>query len=112
MALGRDSDTCDYPLLDPRVSRRHAVITSSDGRVFIKDAGSSNGTWVNGQRITQSDLSNGDVIHIGHCQLSVRRYRGGAPAGQDQQASILASQGAQAGGNGGVEPDNEDTVAD
>jgi len=51
------------------VSRFHATLTVESGAVWIRDLDSSNGTFVNGHRITSRALSNGDSILIGDCQM-------------------------------------------
>ena len=51
---------------DLLVSRHHADIHVSQGKVEIIDLGSANGTFVNGQRVTRAVLTRGDVIAIGH----------------------------------------------
>jgi pSer/pThr/pTyr-binding forkhead associated (FHA) protein len=48
--FGRDA-TCDVPLDDPTVSRRHAALRQRGGELFVADLGSQNGTFVNGERI-------------------------------------------------------------
>ena len=50
---------------DTTVSRHHATIIQSNGGYAIKDEGSSNGTFVNGAKVTQQNLSAGDEIQIG-----------------------------------------------
>lgn len=55
---------------DNQVSRRHCAISISD-RVTIKDVGSTNGTWVNRQRVQTADLSSGDTAQIGACVFKV-----------------------------------------
>ena len=52
--FGRDSN-CDYVILDPqkRVSRKHGCIYEQQGEYFIKDSGSSNGIYINNQKIPQ-----------------------------------------------------------
>ena len=67
--IGRD--TASYlPLNHPTVSFRHAMILKQNGGLAIRDLGSTNGTFVNGQRISQVPLNSGDVIQIGPFKLS------------------------------------------
>ncbi|MCZ6735007.1 MAG: FHA domain-containing protein, partial [Planctomycetota bacterium] len=49
--IGRSSES--LPLTDSTVSRRHAELTPDDGKWFLRDLDSSNGTFVNGARITK-----------------------------------------------------------
>lgn len=55
----------DVTLDDPDVSRQHAVIERYDEKFLIKDLESTNGTYLNGQRITIDFLEDGDVIRMG-----------------------------------------------
>ncbi len=75
--LGRDN-TADVILDDPGISRRHTEIrVTSDGPhlvASIRDLGSTNGTFVNGERITSQRLADGDRISVGRTALT---YRGG-----------------------------------
>lgn len=59
---------------DPCVSERHAILRYDDARhsVSILDAKSRNGTFVNGQRITATVLSDGDLIRVGDSLLLLR----------------------------------------
>jgi pSer/pThr/pTyr-binding forkhead associated (FHA) protein len=47
------------------VSRRHALILERDGEPVIADDRSRNGTYVNGRRVTEARLRNGDQVQIG-----------------------------------------------
>ena len=69
--IGRD-ESCDLTLDDERASRQHARITvQADGTTTIEDLGSSNGTTVNGQRITApTTLDGGETIQIGSTILA------------------------------------------
>jgi hypothetical protein len=79
LTIGRDPQN-DVVLHDGNVSRRHALIKSSDGRLQIRDEGSANGTFVNGHRLNgPAALRAGDVITIGSEQLVVDLN--GAPRG-------------------------------
>ncbi|HWQ33008.1 MAG TPA: adenylate/guanylate cyclase domain-containing protein [Blastocatellia bacterium] len=68
-SIGRDPKN-DLTLEDPRVSRSHAVVRLTTEGVTLTDLNSGNGTFVNGQRITQATLSNNDTIKIGNCTLT------------------------------------------
>jgi predicted component of type VI protein secretion system len=62
--IGREG--CDITLTDPDVSRRHAAIRIAAGEVTIEDLGSTNGTLVNGENITEPrTLRDGDEVRIG-----------------------------------------------
>lgn len=54
---------------DESLSRRHCVLEPFEGGWRVRDLGSRNGTKVNGQRITESALSNGDVVKAGAVEL-------------------------------------------
>jgi pSer/pThr/pTyr-binding forkhead associated (FHA) protein len=57
---------CDVVLLDPEVSRRHAMVLTTPAGPAIEDLGSTNGTWVNDRRIAGSHrLRAGDVVRFG-----------------------------------------------
>ncbi len=56
-------------LEDPGVSRRHAIVVQRRGEVRILDDRSANGTWVNGRRVFDAELRDGDVIVLGRAVL-------------------------------------------
>ncbi len=62
--LGRDWD-CRVVLNDPQCSRVHAAVFREEGLWWIKDHDSSNGTYVNGQRIDHAQLVDGTEIRLG-----------------------------------------------
>lgn len=63
--IGRESAICEIVLENPKVSRLHAEVVSIDGRVMLIDRNSSNGTYVNDQKIDRRFLKDGDIIHFG-----------------------------------------------
>jgi pSer/pThr/pTyr-binding forkhead associated (FHA) protein len=69
-------EECDVVLADERVSPVHAVIFELDGKRFVRDFGSMVGTYRNGERIHQEELSSGDELRIGNTRL--RYVEGGA----------------------------------
>lgn len=68
ITVGRDP-RADILLDDSTVSRSHAVFRRVNGAYSVIDAGSLNGTYVNGQRVDQKQLNNGDEIMIGKFRL-------------------------------------------
>jgi hypothetical protein len=73
--IGRSSD-CDIVVGDPNVSRRHAEIRRMGRGFSLVDLGSTNGTEVNGQRVTETSLMNGDVIGVGTTRITFERRIG------------------------------------
>jgi Protein of unknown function (DUF3662)/FHA domain len=76
--LGRDN-SADVILDDPGISRKHTEIrVTSDGPHLIaniRDLGSTNGTFVNGQRVTSQRLADGDRVNVGRTALIFRAER-------------------------------------
>ncbi len=69
LTVGR-SPANTLQISDPASSRKHCMIKSSGGFTVIVDMGSSNGTRVNGEKITREEvLSDGDLIQIGKTVL-------------------------------------------
>src|SRR5688572_12105818 len=64
IVIGRSSEL-DMVLVEDMVSRRHAKITVANDQIFIQDLGSTNGTFVNGEKIKRTRLNEGDRILIG-----------------------------------------------
>jgi pSer/pThr/pTyr-binding forkhead associated (FHA) protein len=67
--LGRDRDSGIKLGEDEFASARHARIEPRPDGIWVEDLGSTNGTFVNGERITASRLSPGDVVRVGETEL-------------------------------------------
>ncbi|HSP34431.1 MAG TPA: trypsin-like peptidase domain-containing protein [Thermoanaerobaculia bacterium] len=63
--IGRESTMCEIVLENPKVSRLHAEVVSIDGKVMLIDRNSSNGTYVNDEKIDKRYLQDGDIIYFG-----------------------------------------------
>ena len=72
VVLGRSQD-CDIQLADPNVSRRHAEVRQEETSYWIVDLGSTNGMEVNGRRLRQSKLEDGDTIMLGSTEVVFER---------------------------------------
>jgi hypothetical protein len=68
--IGRGTE-CELVLRDSRVSRRHARLHARGGVLVLTDLGSTNGTRVNGHRVTELVLGAGDRIQVGDTTLVV-----------------------------------------
>ncbi|MDY0087268.1 MAG: FHA domain-containing protein [Coriobacteriia bacterium] len=76
LTVGRDTEAGIF-LNDVTVSRSHAVLHFSGGKVTVSDVGSLNGTFVNGERVDEAVLHDGDLLQIGKFQM-VFMNRGGS----------------------------------
>lgn len=90
LRLGRDPDN-ELVLDDQSASHFHARIDLSAGRVTVTDLGSSNGTWVNGQRIgAPHTLQHGDRLQMGDTLFSFQIEGHPLPA---EQAEVAPARG-------------------
>jgi hypothetical protein len=72
LTLGREEGGADLVIDDPGVSRQHARFLTDGGAVRVEDLGSSNGTYVNGERISGAvPLRAGDEVQVGATVLEV-----------------------------------------
>jgi predicted component of type VI protein secretion system len=71
--IGRDPE-CQLRPASPMISKRHCALIQKDGKVYIKDYGSTNGSFVNDQPVqnTAAQLKNGDQLKIGPLLFEVR----------------------------------------
>lgn len=74
MLVGRDS-TCEVPLRESSVSRRHAEIVVHKERTIVRDLGSTNGTYVNDRLVTSATLRDSDIVKFGRV---IFKYLSGA----------------------------------
>ena len=88
--IGRDNH-CEIHLDDSETSRVHAEIEYLDGKYFLRDLDSSNGTFVNGKRIDQHLLAVGDRVQIGR-QLMLFRIAFRPFGPEDDDVDIIQNQ--------------------
>ena len=67
--VGRHPD-CDLIIQEPYMSSEHAQLTPTNGRWHVRDLGSTNGTFLNGRAVLQSEeIEPGDLIQFGRVKL-------------------------------------------
>src|SRR5262245_32984950 len=72
--VGRN-ESCDYQILSSRVSREHAEFVREGRDLKVRDLKSTNGTFVNGKRIEEQKLADGDLVVIADVHFSFRSNR-------------------------------------
>lgn len=88
VSIGRNTDN-DVSLDDPTVSGLHAKIISFFRPTYVQDQRSTNGTFVNGKRVTEHTLAAGDVITIGTHRLVFEPDVGDALRKDTQTTMVL-----------------------
>jgi len=98
MTLGR-RESCDVCLRFPNISGEHCEVSCQDGLWYIRDLGSTNGTKVNGERITQKMLRPGDEIGIAKRRFTIQYTmpvgRNFIAEDEDLKMSLLEKSGLQ-----------------
>ncbi len=87
--VGRKKGLCDLVLDSSSISKVHCAIAKTDGLLFIRDLGSTNGTKVNGQRVSRGALLPGDEISF--ADVKFRIHLGpGELTGHDHTEKLLS----------------------
>lgn len=73
LVIGR-SPSVEIPVVDERVSQQHARIEVRDGRHYLLDLGSTNGTFVNNNRVEEHHLKDGDLVQVGETVFEYLSY--------------------------------------
>ena len=98
-SFGRAMD-CSVVLNDDSISRKHLEMAIRKGRVYLKDLGSSNGTYLNGKRMKAEEIREyvqGDFIRVGNSDYSIQiEYKSEAPEIPETPAVIPATKPAPA----------------
>ncbi len=76
---------------DPSLSRQHVRFVADEGGVTLEDLESTNGTWVDGQRVTRARVSFGDVIRIGDVVASLHTIPARGAIGVDGHDRFMAA---------------------
>jgi len=107
--IGRRED-CDLRIPLGDVSRKHCRLILDGEAIKVEDLGSSNGTYKNGERIQQAEISAGDTLQVGPVTFVVQVD--GFPADEDLKPQVVQSTanedtkaGKAAGGEGSAEAD-------
>ena len=115
--LGRDAE-CDLCIDDGSISRRHLRLLLDDGRLQVADLGSTNGLWVEGERVELADLGIDEWFAAGTVLLALREglSLGAGEGGEVFRSALLMRQGGRRGRaeeitGGRLRPEGEDLEA-
>ena len=81
--VGRSSELCDLTIDQGSISKLQCLIAKTDGLLFIRDLASTNGTKVNGQRVTRGALLPGDELTF--ASIKFRVHLGPSVPGEDDE---------------------------
>ena len=88
-AVGRAGTGTGMTVADSSISRHHARLKGTDVGLAIEDLGSTNGTFLNDERVTAAIAKDGDVVKFGNVAFRVRLARDPEPIVEDQAEAIL-----------------------
>jgi len=74
--IGRVEDNT-FPIVEPSISSHHCEILLRGSEVVVRDLNSTNGTFVNGEKVTETVLKPGQILRLGQIEM---RLEAGAPA--------------------------------
>ncbi len=111
--VGRKRGVCDICLDSNSVSKLHCLIVKTDGLLFVRDLGSTNGTKVNGQKITRGALLPGDELAFASARFKVFLGPDEPPAEHEQPTEVMSAvpQVAVGADQFSIDPSEEQAVA-
>ena len=72
IVVGRKRGLCDLVIDKTSISKLHSMLVKTDGLLFVRDLGSTNGTKVNGQRVVRGALLPGDQLSFASIRFKVQ----------------------------------------
>jgi pSer/pThr/pTyr-binding forkhead associated (FHA) protein len=94
--VGRVDDNA-FHIAEPSVSSHHCELTLRGNDVLVKDLGSTNGTFINGERTTEAVLKPGQILRLGSVEMRLETEAGAAPAKKAMSQTRTVPQGVKLG---------------
>ena len=112
LTIGRQ-DGCQLRIVSSQVSRKHCELRSQDGKLFVKDLQSSNGTFVDGLKIEdETEVQAGQLLTIGNVVFRIEEAQAGRPSetGAKPHNSAVAQAASPAGEHADYEIEADDST--
>ena len=87
--VGRQREHCDLVIDSNSISKLHCVVVKTDGLLFVRDLASTNGTKVNGQRVTRGALLPGDELAFAKEKFRVHMGPGEPSVSHEERTEVL-----------------------
>src|ERR1044072_2393402 len=75
--IGRVEDNT-FPIVEPSVSSHHCEVLLRGTDIVVRDLNSTNGTFINGEKVTESVLKSGQILRLGQIELRLETEAAGA----------------------------------
>jgi pSer/pThr/pTyr-binding forkhead associated (FHA) protein len=90
--IGRVDDNT-FPIAEPSVSSHHCEVLLRGNEVMVKDLGSTNGTFINGQKITESVLKPSQILRLGQVELRLESETAASAVKKAVDQTMVVPQG-------------------
>lgn len=110
--VGRKRGIVDLYIDHPSISKLHCLIARTDGLLFFRDLGSTNGTKVNGQRVMRGALLPGDELAFAKVRFRVHLGPGDPEVGPHERTEMIAAYPPEQDDTGGEFPALDDSPGD
>jgi hypothetical protein len=91
-AVGRAEDN-DFQIAEASVSSHHCEVLQKGSDLFVRDLKSTNGTYVNGEQVTEAALKPGQILRLGQVEMRLETGAGMAPAKKPLDKTMVIPQG-------------------
>jgi pSer/pThr/pTyr-binding forkhead associated (FHA) protein len=90
--IGRVEDNT-FPIAEPSVSSRHCEVLLRGNEVFVRDLNSTNGTFINNEKIAEGVLKPGQILRLGNVELRLETEAAAAPAKKPVESTMVIPRG-------------------
>lgn len=90
--VGRVEDNT-FPITDPSVSSHHCEIELRGMEVLVRDLNSTNGTYINGEKITEATLKPGQILRLGQVELRLETGEAAAAPKKPVESTMVMPRG-------------------